>query len=115
MKEGTKRFISATATPLASIFGSGFLVIVPILAGAVGPYAWLAMACVCGLAYAMGSVIRFNIRYAEPQLEAGTASERAIFFERSSDLALVGAYAISVCLYIRILAAFLLGGLGIDS
>lgn len=101
MKENTKDIISATATPLASIFGSGFLVIVPILNGAVGPYAWLAMACVCGLAYAVGSVIRFNIRNAEPLLEAGTASQRAVFFERSSDLALVIAYAISVCLYIR--------------
>ena len=115
MKENAKNIIGATATPLASIFGSGFLVIVPILAGAVGPYAWLAMACVCGLAYAMGSVIRFNIRNAEPLLEAGTASHRATFFERTSDLALVIAYAISVCLYIRILAAFLLGGLGIDT
>jgi len=115
MKENTKKFLSATATPLASIFGSGFLVIVPILNGAVGPYAWLAMACVCGLAYAMGSVIRFNIRNAEPLMEDGTAPHRAIMFEKTSDLALVVAYAISVCLYIRILAAFLLGGLGIDT
>ena len=107
--------MGATATPLASIFGSGFLVIVPILAGAVGPYSWLAMICVCGLAYAVGSVIRFNIRQTEPLLEAGKAPHRAVFFERTSDLALVIAYAISVCLYIRILAAFLLGGLGIDT
>jgi len=115
MKENTKKLIGATATPLASIFGSGFLVIVPILNGAVGPYAWLAMACVCGLAYAMGNVIRFNIRNAEPLMEDGTAPHRALMFERTSDLALVVAYAISVCLYIRILAAFLLGGLGIDT
>ena len=115
MKETTKKLISATRTPLASIFGSGFLVIVPILAGAVGPYAWLAMACVCGLAYAMGSVIRFNIRHTEPLLEAGKAPHRAVFYERTADLALVIAYAISVCLYIRILATFLLGGLGIDT
>ena len=32
-----KQLIKATTTPLASIFGSGFLVIVPILCGAVGP------------------------------------------------------------------------------
>jgi len=115
MKENIKKIIAPTATPLASIFGSGFLVIVPILAGAVGPYAWLAMICVCGLAYAVGSVIRFNIRHTEPLLEAGKASHRAVFFERTSDLALAIAYAISVCLYIRILAAFLLGGLGIDT
>jgi len=115
MNENSKKLFSATATPLASIFGSGFLVIVPILNGAVGPYAWLAMACVCGLAYAMGSVIRFNIRNAEPLMEDGTAPHRAMMFEKTSDLALVVAYAISVCLYIRILAAFLLGGLGIDT
>jgi hypothetical protein len=51
----------ARATPLASILGSGFLVIVPILNGAVGHYSIVAMAVVCALAYAMGSVIRFNI------------------------------------------------------
>jgi hypothetical protein len=115
MKKTMKNLVAATSTPLASIFGSGFLVIVPILAGAVGPYAWLAMICVCALAYAMGSVIRFNIRSTEPMLEAGTAPQRAVLFERTSDLALVVAYAISVCLYIRILAAFLLGGLGMDT
>ena len=115
VKENTKKLLGATATPLASIFGSGFLVIIPILNGAVGPYAWLAMVGVCGLAYAMGSVIRFNIGNSEPLIEAGTAPHRAVFFERTSDLALVMAYAISVCLYLRILAAFLLSGLGIDT
>ena len=110
-----KSIMKATATPLASIFGSGFLVVVPILKGGVGPYALLAMAIVCGIAYAVGSVIRYNIRHSEPLLETGTARHRVLFFERTSDLALVIAYAISVCLYIRILAAFLLGGLGVDT
>ncbi len=32
-----KPIVDATSTPLSSIFGSGFLIIVPILAGAVGP------------------------------------------------------------------------------
>ena len=31
-----KNLLNATSTPLPSIFGSGFLVIVPILNGAVG-------------------------------------------------------------------------------
>ncbi|MEM1275055.1 MAG: hypothetical protein AAGH74_00880 [Pseudomonadota bacterium] len=108
---GVKQLLSATTTPLASIFGSGFLVIVPILAGAVGPYSVLAMAGVCALAFAMGSVIRFNIRHAEPVL-AADPSEMTLSFERASDLALVIAYIISVCLYIHILAAFVLTGLG---
>ncbi len=41
-----KPLVDATSTPLSSIFGSGFLIIVPILAGAVGSYAVLAMAAV---------------------------------------------------------------------
>ena len=105
----------ARVTPLASIFGSGFLVIVPILGAAVGPYSVVAMAVVCAIAYAMGSVIRFNIRHAEPVLEKGEASARVARYERTANLALVLAYAISVCLYIHILAAFLLGGLGINT
>ena len=89
--------------------------IVPILNGAVGPYSLLAMAVVCAIAYAMGSVIRFNIRHAEPLLEEGKASPRVLRYEQTANLALVLAYAISVCLYIHILAAFLLGGLGINT
>jgi hypothetical protein len=108
-----KTRIEATSTPLASIFGSGFLVIVPILAGAVGSYAVWAMAAVCALAFAVGSVIRFNIRHAEPVL-AETPPESTLSFERASDLALVLAYVISVCLYIHILSAFVLGGMGHD-
>jgi len=105
----------ARTTPLASIFGSGFLVIVPILKGAVGPYALVAMAGVCALAYAMGSVIRFNIRHVEPILEAGEASPTLLRRERVANLALVLAYAVSVCLYIHILAAFVLGSMGVNT
>jgi len=106
-----KKLLKATATPLASIFGSGFLVIVPILNGAVGRYAVFAMAGICTLAYLVGYVIRFNIRHAEPVLKNGSAPENARLLERASDLALVAAYVISVCLYINILASFLLRGI----
>jgi hypothetical protein len=115
MTNDRKELRHARATPLASIFGSGFLVIVPILSAAVGPYSVVAMAGVCALAFAMGSVIRFNILHVEPLLEDGTISDRAARHERTANLALVLAYAISVCLYIHILAAFLLGGLGINT
>ncbi|SHF37470.1 hypothetical protein SAMN04487965_2071 [Microbulbifer donghaiensis] len=109
-----RALMKATSTPLASIFGSGFLVMVPILAGAVGVYAPLAMALVCGVAYCVGSVIRFNIRAAEPAL-AATPKESTLAFERCSDLALVLAYVISVCLYLHILSAFVLGSLHLDT
>lgn len=115
MVNSRKALRAARTTPLASIFGSGLLVIVPILNASVGPYSIFAMAGVCALAYAMGSVIRFNIRHVEPLHEAGTVSDRTARNERLANLALVLAYAISVCLYIHILAAFLLGGLGVHT
>ena len=115
-----KDLVKATMTPLASIFGSGFLVIVPILAGAVGPWSIGAMLAVCLLAYAVGHVIRFNIQYAEPALSAPDPPRSLRLIESSSDIALVAAYVISVCLYINILSSFLLAGLdklhsGIDT
>jgi hypothetical protein len=114
MKNKFKLLADATSTPLASIFGSGFLVIVPILAGAVGTYSVVAMAGVCLLAYAVGSVIRYNIIHVEPVL-AGRPSEATLSLERVSDLALVLAYIISVCLYLHILSAFVLGSFNMDT
>ena len=111
----TGKTLRATTTPLASIFGSGFLVMVPILHGAVGPWALPAIAGVCGVAYAVGWVIRHNIGVVEPKLENRSAATGTLVMERVSDVALVIAYVISVCLYLRILSAFLLGGLGVDS
>jgi hypothetical protein len=114
MKNKFKLLVDATSTPLASIFGSGFLVIVPILAGAVGAYSVVVMAGVCLLAYAVGSVIRYNIIHAEPVL-AAQPSEATLSLERASDLALVLAYVISVCLYLHILSAFVLGSFHMDT
>ncbi len=73
--------VQATITPLSSIFGSGFLVIVPILAGAVGGYSVVAMAVSLRIAYAVGSVIRYNITHAEPAL-ASKPKEAVLGFER---------------------------------
>lgn len=106
-----RRFpLDAIVTPLSSIFGSGFLVIVPILAAVAGKYSVFAMAVVCAVAFAVGSVIRFNIRHAEPVL-AQEHHEVVLSLERISDLALVPAYVISVCLYLEILSSFVIGGL----
>ncbi len=109
-----KVLLKATVTPLASIFGSGFLVIIPILASAVGPYSIYAMAVVCGVAYLVGAIIRFNISNAEPVLDT-SPGEALLSLERGSDLALVVAYIISVSLYLHILSLFLLTGIGADN
>ena len=102
------------STPLASIFGSGFLVVVPILASAVGPYAVPAMAVVAFVAFLVGSIVRHNILCAEPVLATGSNS-LTVFVERLSDFALVAAYVVSVCLYIHILSAFVLANFELDT
>ena len=102
------------STPLASIFGSGFLVVVPVLASAVGSWAPLAMVVVALVAFGVGAIVRHNILCAEPVLAAGE-KQLTVLFERISDVALVGAYVISVCLYVHILSAFVLTGLGLDT
>ena len=112
---GTKHFLKGTATPLASIFGSGFLVIVSVLGASVGPYAFWAMAGICFVAYFVGTVIRHNIIHAQPLLEGGGAKKSTELFEWLSDFALVLAYIISVMLYIRILTSYGLAYFEIDT
>lgn len=110
----TSQIVPAMSTPLASIFGSGFLVIVPVLASAVGPYAVWAMLAVAFVAFHTGAIVRHNILCAEPVLAAGNR-RTTLLLERLSDVALVAAYVVSVCLYIHILSAFVLGAFELDS
>ena len=98
----------ATVTPLASIIGSGFLVVAPLLAHAVNGWALAAISAIVVLAYAIGAVIRFNIRHAEPLLGARIAPPMLQSVERLSNLALGFAYLVSVAFYIRLLASFVL-------
>lgn len=109
------RFIHGTTTPLASIFGSGFLVIVSLLADTTGPFSLFAMAAICAVAYAVGMVIRHNIAKAEPALKSGRGPRLLTLFERVSDIALIPAYIISVTLYLRILASYGLGFFGVTT
>lgn len=55
----------ATITPLASIIGSGFLILGPILDVSYGGFAPLVMVGLCVVAYLFGSAIRFNIAIIE--------------------------------------------------
>jgi hypothetical protein len=103
----------ATVTPLASIMGSGFLVSAPLLASSVGNYAVLCMAGLLLLAYWVGGVIRFNIAYFEPIAETGRGITQIIGF--TSRIALSIAYLISVTYYLKLLSAFLLSMMQIDS
>lgn len=96
----------ATVTPLASIIGSGFLIIAPLLHSVLGKWALAGMIILSVLAYAIGSVIRFNIQHAETYLitypKSGVAK-----LESLSQWVLGVAYAISVAFYASLFTAFL--------
>ena len=101
----------ATVTPLASIIGSGFLIIAPVLGFLVGDWAFAAMLALTAIAYLIGEVIRYNIRHEEPILHRGRGPRWVFTLERASDLALVLSYMVSVAFYLRLLASFVFQGL----
>ncbi len=102
----------ATVTPLASIMGSGFLVVAPLLADSVGDFAVLCMGVLLLLAYAVGGAIRFNIRHFEPIEHQRGPAQTVSFVSR---IVLAGAYFISVTYYLQLLSAFLLNAFGYSS
>lgn len=106
---GARAVRLATVTPLASIFGSGFLIIIPILERELGALAAAGMAAVCLLAWMVGIAIRHNVAVVEPLTDADRLDPATARIDRASDLVIVVAYVISVALYLRILAVFVVG------
>ncbi|MCB9601781.1 MAG: hypothetical protein H6720_15765 [Sandaracinus sp.] len=125
----------ATVTPLSSIMGSGFLVSAPLVASVSGLWAPLAMGALLLVAYGLGAMIRFNIRFAEPLVEDARSNEHhahrghregsrgtwtfderhvAVGLEKLSHVVLAGAYVISVSYYLQLLAAFVLDRVGVS-
>ncbi len=103
-----RRVLVATATPLASIFGSGFLIIVPVLERTLGALSVLGAIGVCAVAWFVGTAIRHCVRVVEPLTEAGELDPLTGRLERIADAVIVVAYVISVALYLRIMAAYII-------
>lgn len=101
----------ATVTPLASIIGSGFLVSGPLLAREFGSAAAGAMLVLLLIAYAVGAVVRFNIRHTEAIEPRLARSDPMMVTMRAGQLLLALAYAVSVAFYLKLLAEFILTGL----
>ncbi|MEZ5779115.1 MAG: hypothetical protein R3E44_12220 [Paracoccaceae bacterium] len=96
------RLWRAAITPLASIIGSGFLVLGPVLEHSYGLYAPLVMALLCLGAYAFGHAIRTNIA---ARADGGrSAAEGRLETAASWSLSL--AYVISVAYYLNLFGAF---------
>ena len=94
----------ATVTPLASIIGSGFLVLGPILDDSYGQWAPLAMAVLCLGAWLFGAAVRFNIAEIARQGDHRSPLQERI--ELAASWALAFAYVISVAYYLNLFGAF---------
>lgn len=94
----------SSITPLASIIGSGFLVLGPILDDSYGEFAPLVMAGLCGVAYLYGAAVRFNIA----ELDGGgdRRGPREEQLEMAASWVLAFAYVISVAYYLNLFGAF---------
>ncbi|OUS19146.1 hypothetical protein A9Q95_16020 [Rhodobacterales bacterium 59_46_T64] len=93
----------ATITPLASIIGSGFLVLGPILDVSYGGYAPLVMVGLCMVAYLFGSAIRFNIADIETRPAASRLTDG---LETMASIVLAFAFIVSVAYYLNLFGAF---------
>lgn len=101
-----RRVLRATVTPLASILGSGLLIIVPVLERTLGALAVLGAVGVSAVAWLVGTAVRYCIRVVEPQASAGTLDPTTRRLERAADAVIVVAYVISVALYLRVMAQY---------
>lgn len=93
----------AVITPLASIIGSGFLVLGPILDNSFGKYAPLVMLLLCIVAYGFGSAIRFNIALSAAEPDRSRCEK---ILETLASWVLAFAYIISVAYYLNLFGAF---------
>ncbi|MFD1342703.1 hypothetical protein [Litorisediminicola beolgyonensis] len=92
----------ATITPLASIIGSGFLVLGPILNSRFGAWAPLAMLLLCAVAWSFGAAVRCNIAARNHATPTGPVA----LLESVSDWALAVCYIVSVAYYLGLFGAF---------
>jgi hypothetical protein len=102
----------ATATPLASIIGSGFLVVAPLLGYTVGHWALFAMLGIVLLAHAVGSAVRYNIsnieNISDSDSSSGLRDGTLKWLERAAKIMLALAYIVAITFYLELLAAFVL-------
>lgn len=108
----SSRLWRATVTPLASIIGSGFLVVAPLLGYTVGNWAAFAMLVIVALAYGVGSAVRYNIDHVEKISDSKGSRDAAhsvfMWLERIAKIALAIAYVIAITFYLELLASFVL-------
>lgn len=98
---------TVTVTPLASIIGSGFLIVAPIMYKYFKSLSLPLIVLITVFAYFIGSAIRYNIRYFDLREERWTRKFFSLLaLELGSNLILGISYIIAVAFYASILSAF---------
>ncbi|CAN5557178.1 hypothetical protein BH09ACT4_BH09ACT4_07740 [soil metagenome] len=106
---GRRAIVAAAVTPLASILGSGLLIIVPVLERTLGSLSVFGAVAICAVAWVVGTVIRHNVLVVEKLEAAKTLDHTTARLGRIADAVIVVAYVISVALYLRIMAQYIVG------
>lgn len=99
--------LAASVTPLASILGSGLLIIVPVLERTLGALSVVGAVAICAVAWLIGTAIRHNVTVVEQRDADGTLDTTTVRLGVLADGVIVIAYVISVALYLRIMAQYL--------
>jgi hypothetical protein len=110
------RMWTIVVTPLASIIGSGFLVVAPLLYQNFGRNHFLAIALINLFALGVGWMMRTNIQFFEPLLENGnTHADLLVTIDRIASIVLSLSYTIAIAFYLTLLSSFALEVLGLRS
>ena len=96
-------------TPLASILGSGLLIIVPVLEGTLGCPVDRRRGRGVRRGVVAGTAVRHCVRVVEPLIASGELDVTTRRLDRLGDVVIVVAYIISVALYLRIMAQYVVG------
>lgn len=106
-KFGKSKLWQVTATPLASIIGSGFLIAGPVMYTQFGIWSIPMILLINGVAFLIGQAIRTNITYFDPkQEEYAQKKPWLVWIERGSNWMLGASYMIAIAFYSSLLSSF---------
>lgn len=100
----------ATVVPLANIMDIGFVAMTPIIVYLTGLDSPLTLAGLCALGYAMGWVMRYNIRRFEP-----VSGVKGLMHDiaQTAKLALIVASVVNVAYYLQLMGAAIIYPFGL--
>ncbi|MCA9371657.1 hypothetical protein KC726_02040 [Candidatus Woesebacteria bacterium] len=94
-------------TPLASIIGSGFLVVAPLMYADFGIWSIPLVLVLNIFALGVGWAIRVNIKWFDPYKAAFQESKKwVVVLEKLSNFALGASYMVAIAFYVSLLSSF---------